>query len=175
MSDEDLIHVRNDFAKEEKRNPTITEIKVLDTYWSDHCRNTTFETELQRLTFPKGKIGDILFETFSQYLIKMRQFLGRDKIPITLMDMSTINARYELKKGHLNDWEISEENNACSLFIDVDNEGAIEKWLMMCKNETHNHPTEIEPFGGPSTCIVGAIRDSLSGRIYVYQAMRITG
>lgn len=174
MSDEDLIHVRNYFAKEEKRNPTITEIKVLDTYWSDHCRHTTFETELQDITFPKGKIGDLLLKTFSQYL-EMRQYLGRDEKPVTLMDMATINARYELKNGNLKDWEISEENNACSIFVDVDIDGETEKWLLMFKNETHNHPTEIEPFGGASTCIGGAIRDPLSGRSFVYQAMRVTG
>lgn len=170
MSFEDIKHVQKYFLTEE-RNPTITEIKMLDTYWSDHCRHTTFETELKKVDFSKDAYIE---KTYTEY-IKMRNFLGRKSKPITLMDMAKINALFERKTGNLADLEISDENNACSIYIDVDNDGVTEKWLLMFKNETHNHPTEIEPFGGASTCIGGAIRDPLSGRSYVYQAMRVTG
>ena len=170
MSDADLYHIQKYFVNEEHREPTITEIRMLDTYWSDHCRHTTFETELRDINFH----DEFVFEAFKDYL-EMRDELNRTEKPVTLMDMATINARYEKKRGNLNDLEVSEENNACSVYVDVNIDGKDEKWLMMFKNETHNHPTEIEPFGGASTCIGGAIRDPLSGRSYVYQAMRVTG
>ena len=170
MSIKDLAFVQDYFKVEEKRNPTITEIRMLDTYWSDHCRHTTFETELKEV-----KASDDFINLAYEAYLDMRKYLGRESKPITLMDMATVNARYESKRGNLEDQEKSEENNACSVYVDVLVDGKKEKWLMMFKNETHNHPTEIEPFGGASTCIGGAIRDPLSGRSYVYQAMRVTG
>ena len=170
MSIKDLAFVQDYFKNTEKRNPTITEIRMLDTYWSDHCRHTTFETELKEV-----KANDEFINLAYEAYLDMRKYLGRENKPITLMDMATINARYESKRGNLEDQEKSEENNACSVYVDVLVDGVKEKWLMMFKNETHNHPTEIEPFGGASTCIGGAIRDPLSGRSYVYQAMRVTG
>ncbi|MCU0329083.1 MAG: phosphoribosylformylglycinamidine synthase [Chitinophagales bacterium] len=168
---EDLVWIQSYFQKE-KRNPTITELKVLDTYWSDHCRHTTFETELTQITF-QSKYNHLLQRSYDQYL-SMRADLGISK-PIRLMDMGTIAAKWLKKQGILNNVDESEEVNACSVVIEVDNDGVIEPWLLQFKNETHNHPTEIEPFGGASTCIGGAIRDPLSGRAYVYQAMRVTG
>ena len=173
MSFEDLLFIQEYFQKEERRDPFETEIKVLDTYWSDHCRHTTFETVLKDVVFEEGKIGDLIKETFEDYL-GLRKKL-RIKKPVTLMDLATINSKYERKNGRLDDLEISDEINACSIFIDVLVQGKIEKWLLMFKNETHNHPTEIEPFGGASTCLGGAIRDPLSGRSFIYGAMRITG
>ena len=170
MSIKDLAFVQDYFKTEEKRNPTITEIRMLDTYWSDHYRHTTIETELKDV-----KANDEFINLAYEAYLDMRKYLGRSNKPITLMDMATVNARYESKRGNLEDLEKSEENNACSVFVDVNVDGKKEKWLMMFKNETHNHPTEIEPFGGASTCIGGAIRDPLSGRSYVYQAMRVTG
>ncbi|MCR5461741.1 MAG: phosphoribosylformylglycinamidine synthase [bacterium] len=170
MSIKDLAFVQDYFKTQEKRNPTITEIRMLDTYWSDHCRHTTFETELKSV-----KANDDFINLAYEVYLDMRKYLGRESKPITLMDMATVNARYESKRGNLEDQEKSEENNACSVYVDVLVDGVKEKWLMMFKNETHNHPTEIEPFGGASTCIGGAIRDPLSGRSYVYQAMRVTG
>ena len=170
MSIKDLAFVQDYFKNTEKRNPTITEIRMLDTYWSDHCRHTTFETELKSVEAS----DDFINVAYEAYL-DMRKYLGRSNKPVTLMDMATVNARYESKRGNLEDQEKSEENNACSVYVDVLVDGKKEKWLMMFKNETHNHPTEIEPFGGASTCIGGAIRDPLSGRSYVYQAMRVTG
>ncbi|MDD2583252.1 MAG: phosphoribosylformylglycinamidine synthase, partial [Desulfuromonadaceae bacterium] len=169
MSIQDFFFIQEYFIKE-KRNPTITEIRMLDTYWSDHCRHTTFETQLKEPVFS----DDFILNTFAEYL-GMRVELNRQDKPVTLMDMAAINARYEKMNGNLEDKEESEENNACSIYVDVDIDGKFEKWLFMFKNETHNHPTEIEPFGGASTCIGGAIRDPLSGRSYVYQAMRVTG
>lgn len=157
-----------------KRNPTETELKVLDTYWSDHCRHTTFETELKNVDFSKSQFQAQLQATYDQYLA-MREELNRQAKPKTLMDLATIFGRYERANGRLDDLEVSDEINACSIEIEVDVNGVKEPWLLMFKNETHNHPTEIEPFGGASTCIGGAIRDPLSGRSYVYQAMRITG
>lgn len=157
-----------------KRNPTETELKVLDTYWSDHCRHTTFETELKNVDFSKSQFQAQLQATYDQYLA-MREELNRQEKPKTLMDLATIFGRYERANGRLDDLEVSDEINACSVEIEVDVNGVKEPWLLMFKNETHNHPTEIEPFGGASTCIGGAIRDPLSGRSYVYQAMRITG
>ncbi|WP_101474718.1 phosphoribosylformylglycinamidine synthase [Fusobacterium sp.] len=177
MTIEDLKFIQEYFKNEEKRDPTETEIKVLDTYWSDHCRHTTFETKIQNIVFPKSKFGESLQEAFNEY-ITMREDVYKDRITkknITLMDMATICGKELRKQGKLNDLEISDEINACSVYIDVDVDGQIEKWLLMFKNETHNHPTEIEPFGGASTCLGGAIRDPLSGRSYVYQAIRVTG
>ena len=174
MSYEDLKSVQDYFKNEEKRNPSETELRVLDTYWSDHCRHTTFETCLDSVVINHERFGEDIQKTYEEYL-RMREVCGRNEKPQTLMDMATINSRYETKMGNLQDVERSEEINACSVFVDVDVDGKIEKWLMQFKNETHNHPTEIEPFGGASTCIGGAIRDPLSGRSYVYQAMRIAG
>ncbi len=177
MTVADLLHVQRYFRDTEERNPTETEIKVLDTYWSDHCRHTTFETKLTNITLPKGRFGEVLQETFEEYLKSREVVHGIKEVekPISLMDMATISGKELKKTGRLDDLEISEEINACSVYIDVDVDGETEKWLLMFKNETHNHPTEIEPFGGASTCLGGAIRDPLSGRSYVYQAIRVTG
>ncbi|GGE30628.1 phosphoribosylformylglycinamidine synthase [Streptococcus himalayensis] len=169
----DLLFIQDYFASI-GRCPTETELKVLDTYWSDHCRHTTFETELRQIDFSASQFQDQLQATYEKYLA-MRTELGRDNKPQTLMDMATIFGRYERANGRLEDLEVSDEINACSVEIDVDVNGVKEPWLLMFKNETHNHPTEIEPFGGAATCIGGAIRDPLSGRSYVYQAMRISG
>lgn len=166
MSQEDLDFIADYFKKEEQRMPTETEIRVLDTYWSDHCRHTTFETELQEIAFPRSEFGRELQRVFEKYL---------DKKSLTLMTMAKAIGKKMRKEGRLDDLEVSEEINACSIYIDVDVDGVMEKWLLMFKNETHNHPTEIEPFGGASTCLGGAIRDPLSGRAYVYQAIRVTG
>lgn len=173
MNLEDLQHIQKYF-KNEDRDPTATEIKVLDTYWSDHCRHTTFETYLKNIKIAKGKMNEAIQKSYEKYL-KLREEVHGNKKPITLMDMGTIGGKYIRKIGKLDDLEISNEVNACSIEVEVDEDGKKEKWLLMFKNETHNHPTEIEPFGGASTCIGGAIRDPLSGRSYVYQAMRITG
>ncbi|EOS60169.1 phosphoribosylformylglycinamidine synthase [Firmicutes bacterium M10-2] len=174
MSLEDLAFVQQYFKEQEQRDPTMTEIRVLDTYWSDHCRHTTFETMLENVTFHEEKLQEELERSFNNYLI-LREKVHQNKKPSTLMDMATIAGKYLRKQGKLNDLEVSDEINACSVEIKVDVNGKEEDWLLMFKNETHNHPTEIEPFGGASTCIGGAIRDPLSGRSYVYQAMRITG
>ena len=177
MTLEDILFIQEYFRDEEKRDPTETEIKVLDTYWSDHCRHTTFETKLKNIIFPKDDFGNTLQEVFNQYL-KDREYVHGEKLnnkKISLMDMATITAKEMRKKGLLDDLEISHEVNACSVHINVNVDGNEEKWLLMFKNETHNHPTEIEPFGGASTCLGGAIRDPLSGRAYVYQAIRVTG
>ncbi|MCL1850484.1 MAG: phosphoribosylformylglycinamidine synthase [Bacteroidetes bacterium] len=174
MSLEDILFVQQYFKNEEQRDPTETEIKVLDTYWSDHCRHTTFETEIEKVTFSPSPFQEQLQDAFNRY-IELRNRVHSGKKPMTLMDLATICGKYERKNGNLDDMEISEEINACSVYVDVDVDGKIEQWLLMFKNETHNHPTEIEPFGGASTCVGGAIRDPLSGRSYVYQAMRVTG
>jgi phosphoribosylformylglycinamidine synthase len=174
MSLEDILFVQQYFKNEEKRNPTETEIKVLDTYWSDHCRHTTFETEIEKITFLPSHSQEQLQNAYNQYF-ELRNKVHGGKKPMTLMDMATICGKYERKSGNLDDMEVSDEINACSIYVDVDVDGQPEKWLLMFKNETHNHPTEIEPFGGASTCVGGAIRDPLSGRSYVYQAMRVTG
>lgn len=173
MNKDDLKVVRDYFNKE-NRDPYETELRILDTYWSDHCRHTTFSTHLEEITIDDGYLSNEMKDSYDLYL-KMRQELGREDKPICLMDMATIGARYLRKKGYLNDLEVSDENNACSIYINVKVNKRDEKWLLMFKNETHNHPTEIEPFGGASTCLGGAIRDPLSGRSYVYQAMRVTG
>ena len=173
MEVDDLLFIQ-DYFKSIERVPTETELKVLDTYWSDHCRHTTFETELKNIDFSASKFQKQLQATYDKY-IAMRDELGRTEKPQTLMDMATIFGRYERANGRLDDMEVSDEINACSVEIEVDVNGVKEPWLLMFKNETHNHPTEIEPFGGAATCIGGAIRDPLSGRSYVYQAMRISG
>ena len=173
MEVDDLLFIQ-DYFKSIGRVPTETELKVLDTYWSDHCRHTTFETELKHIDFSASKFQKQLQATYDKY-IAMRDELGRSEKPQTLMDMATIFGRYERANGRLDDMEVSDEINACSVEIEVDVNGVKEPWLLMFKNETHNHPTEIEPFGGAATCIGGAIRDPLSGRSYVYQAMRISG
>ncbi|MCX6207953.1 MAG: phosphoribosylformylglycinamidine synthase [Bacteroidetes bacterium] len=158
---------------EENRNPTETEIKALDTYWSDHCRHTTFLTELENISI-EGDYKIEIEKTFQKYLACKKE-LGREHKPTTLMDLGTLPAKYLHKKGFLKDWHQSKENNAATIEIDIDVKDKTEKWLLLFKNETHNHPTEIEPFGGAATCIGGAIRDPLSGRSYVYQAMRLSG
>ena len=172
MSKNDIMMIK-DYFNEEDRDPTITELKVIDTYWSDHCRHTTFNTEIQDVKFEDGKYKDLIENAFKDY-ISSREFLGVKK-PMSLMDLGTINAKLSRKLGLLDNLDISEEINACSIEIDVNIDESTEKWLLMFKNETHNHPTEIEPFGGAATCLGGAIRDPLSGRSYVYQAMRVTG
>ncbi|WP_438838882.1 phosphoribosylformylglycinamidine synthase [Streptococcus pluranimalium] len=173
MEVDDLLFIQ-DYFKSIGRVPTETELKVLDTYWSDHCRHTTFETELKNIDFSASKFQKQLQATYDKY-VAMRDELGRSEKPQTLMDMATIFGRYEHANGRLDDMEVSDEINACSVEIEVDVNGVKEPWLLMFKNETHNHPTEIEPFGGAATCIGGAIRDPLSGRSFVYQAMRISG
>ncbi|MBQ9893436.1 MAG: phosphoribosylformylglycinamidine synthase [Bacteroidales bacterium] len=173
MSDDDLDEVVRYFTAE-GRNPTETELRILDTYWSDHCRHTTFTTRLTDVSVEDSFIREDIEKEIGRYH-SIRLELGRDHKPVCLMDLATIGARYLRSKGLLDDLEVSGENNACSIFVDVDVDGAVEKWLLQFKNETHNHPTEIEPFGGASTCLGGAIRDPLSGRAYVYQAMRVTG
>lgn len=173
MDLENLKYIQEYFKNTEKRDPTMTEIRVFDTYWSDHCRHTTFETYLRNIEIKSEKFHEELQNSFEKYL-KIKEKL-EDKKEITLMNLATCSGKYFKKIGKLEDLEISDEINACSVEIDVDVNGKLEKWLLMFKNETHNHPTEIEPYGGASTCLGGAIRDPLSGRAYVYQAMRITG
>ncbi|MGN0189967.1 MAG: phosphoribosylformylglycinamidine synthase, partial [Candidatus Cryptobacteroides sp.] len=179
MNADDLREVVNYFKKE-GRDPYETELRILDTYWSDHCRHTTFTTELEDVTIEESFIKDEICDTYNLYL-KLRKGLGREGKGLNLMDLATIGAKWLRKEGLLDDLEVSEENNACSIFVDIDTAPSPEsgshkeRWLLQFKNETHNHPTEIEPFGGAATCLGGAIRDPLSGRAYVYQAMRVTG
>lgn len=168
--DNDDIKFCRDYFRSEKRNPTITEIRMIDTYWSDHCRHTTFGTIIDNCDIKPSYIAD----TYAEYRAN-REELGRGNKPVCLMDIATLAAKKLKKDGLLNDLDESEEINACSVKITVDVDGKDEEWLLMFKNETHNHPTEIEPFGGAATCLGGAIRDPLSGRSYVYQAMRVTG
>ena len=177
MSAEDLLFCRNYFKETEKRDPSITEIRVIDTYWSDHCRHTTFLTKLNKIEFAEGSANDQVRTAFEKYLAVRKEVYGdrAETRDITLMDAATIAAKYLKKTGKLKDLDESEEINACSIKIKVDVDGEEQDWLLMFKNETHNHPTEIEPFGGAATCLGGAIRDPLSGRSYVYQAMRVTG
>lgn len=177
MSIDDLLFTREYFADVEKRNPTITEIRVLDTYWSDHCRHTTFLTAIENVTFEDGKYNEPVESTYKKYLEDRKAVLGdkADKKDVCLMDIALLAMKKLRADGLLDDLEVSEEINACSIVVDVDVDGKDEEWLVMFKNETHNHPTEIEPFGGAATCLGGAIRDPLSGRSYVYQAMRVTG
>ena len=173
MNADDLREVVNYFQKE-GRDPVETELRILDTYWSDHCRHTTFTTEIEEITLDESFLKSELEESIA-LMRKIRKELGREEKSLCLMELATIGARYLKKQGKLDDMEQSEENNACSIFVNVDVDGEMERWLLQFKNETHNHPTEIEPFGGASTCLGGAIRDPLSGRSYVYQAMRVTG
>jgi phosphoribosylformylglycinamidine synthase len=174
MSLGDLLSVHDYFKNTEKRDPSVTELRVLDTYWSDHCRHSTFETELKDIRFGEGPYKEELETAFAAYMADRKE-AGRTEKPITLMDMATLYARVTRARGGLEDQEISEEINAAAIFVQVERNGVKEPWLLQFKNETHNHPTEIEPFGGASTCVGGAIRDPLSGRAHVYQAMRITG
>lgn len=162
------------YFQHKHRDPNFTELKILDTYWSDHCRHTTFTTILENIKIEESFVSSDISDTYHLYL-DLRKHLKRANRPIFLMDLATIGMRYLRQQGKLDDLEQSEENNACSIHIDVDSDGVVEPWLLMFKNETHNHPTEIEPFGGAATCLGGAIRDPLSGRSYVYQAMRVTG
>ena len=173
MNADDLAEVVKYF-RGERRNPTETELRILDTYWSDHCRHTTFTTELQDISVEDSFLRGELEAELGEFR-RIRVELGREDRRLCLMELATIGARYLKKQGLLDDLEQSEENNACSVYVDVDVDGETEKWLLQFKNETHNHPTEIEPFGGASTCLGGAIRDPLSGRAYIYQAMRVTG
>jgi len=173
MSEADIIFCQKYFRDTEKRNPTITEIRVIDTYWSDHCRHTTFATHINDVTFEDGKYKNVVENVYKMYLDEKKS-LGREQKPVCLMDIATTGMRALRAQGKLDNFDESEEINACSIVVPVDVDGE-EDWLVMFKNETHNHPTEIEPFGGAATCLGGAIRDPLSGRSYVYQAMRVTG
>ncbi|MBR6647153.1 MAG: phosphoribosylformylglycinamidine synthase [Clostridia bacterium] len=175
MDLDDIKFCREYFAESEKRNPSMTEMRMIDTYWSDHCRHTTFLTKLQNIEFADNEATDKVKEVFGRYVKARETLYVEKKKDITLMDVATIAAKELKKAGYLKELDQSEEINACSIEADVDVDGRIEKWLIMFKNETHNHPTEIEPFGGAATCLGGAIRDPLSGRSYVYQAMRVTG
>ena len=176
MTFKDFLHIQNYFKNEEKRNPSMTEIRVLDTYWSDHCRHTTFSTELKDVAFEDGYYKAPIQGTYEQYLADHKEiFKGRDDKFVCLMDLALMAMRKLKKEGKLQDQEESDEINACSIVVPVEIDGKTEEWLVNFKNETHNHPTEIEPFGGAATCLGGAIRDPLSGRTYVYQAMRVTG
>ena len=176
MTFRDFQHIQNYFRNEEKRDPSMTEIRVLDTYWSDHCRHTTFSTELTDVSFEDGYYRKPIEETYQQYLSDRAEIYRdrKDKF-VCLMDLALMAMRKLKAEGKLNDQEESEEINACSIVVPVEIDGQTEEWLVNFKNETHNHPTEIEPFGGAATCLGGAIRDPLSGRTYVYQAMRVTG
>ena len=176
MTFKDFLHIQNYFAREEKRDPTMTEIRVLDTYWSDHCRHTTFSTELKEVSFGEGYYKKPLEDTYRQYLADRQDvYQGRSDKFVCLMDLALMAMKKLKKEGKLQDQEESDEINACSIVVPVEIDGETEEWLVNFKNETHNHPTEIEPFGGAATCLGGAIRDPLSGRTYVYQAMRVTG
>ena len=176
MTFKDFQHIQNYFKKEEDRDPSMTEIRVLDTYWSDHCRHTTFSTELTDVKFEDGDYKTPLEETYRQYLADHSEiFKGREDKFVCLMDLALMAMRKLKKEGKLEDQEESDEINACSIVVPIKVDGVEEEWLVNFKNETHNHPTEIEPFGGAATCLGGAIRDPLSGRTYVYQAMRVTG
>ena len=176
MTFKDFQHIQNYFKNEEKRDPSMTEIRVLDTYWSDHCRHTTFSTELTDVKFDEGDYKEPIVKTYEKYLAD-REILykGRDDKFVCLMDLALMAMKKLKSEGKLADQEESDEINACSIVVPVDVDGKEEEWLINFKNETHNHPTEIEPFGGAATCLGGAIRDPLSGRTYVYQAMRVTG
>lgn len=176
MTFKDFLHIQNYYKNEEKRNPSMTEIRVLDTYWSDHCRHTTFSTELKNVTFGEGDYKEPIEKTYEKYL-EDRQVLYKDRDDkfVCLMDLALMAMKKLKAEGKLQDQEESDEINACSIVVPVDVDGKEEEWLINFKNETHNHPTEIEPFGGAATCLGGAIRDPLSGRTYVYQAMRVTG
>ena len=176
MTFKDFLHIQNYFKNEEKRNPSMTEIRVLDTYWSDHCRHTTFSTELKNVKFDDGFYQAPIKKTYEEYLDAHKEmYKGRDDKFVCLMDLALLAMKKLKAEGKLADQEESDEINACSIVVPVEVDGKTEEWLVNFKNETHNHPTEIEPFGGAATCLGGAIRDPLSGRTYVYQAMRVTG
>ena len=176
MTFKDFLHIQNYFKSEEHRDPSMTEIRVLDTYWSDHCRHTTFSTELKNVAFTDGYYREPIEGTYQKYLADRAEiFKGREDKFVCLMDLALMAMRKLKKEGKLDDQEESDEINACSIVVPVEIDGKTEEWLVNFKNETHNHPTEIEPFGGAATCLGGAIRDPLSGRTYVYQAMRVTG
>ncbi len=176
MTFKDFLHIQKYFKEEEKRDPSMTEIRVLDTYWSDHCRHTTFLTELTDVTFDEGHYRIPIEATYERYLKDREElYAGRDDKFVCLMDLALMGMKRLKKDGLLDDMEESDEINACSIVVPVEIDGETEEWLISFKNETHNHPTEIEPFGGAATCLGGAIRDPLSGRSYVYQAMRVTG
>ncbi len=175
MSYKDLLFCQEYFRDQEKRNPTITELKVIDTYWSDHCRHTTFATEITSVEIEDAKLNKPVADAFAAYEKARGEVYGDRKKDRCLMDIATMGMRLLKKKGLLDDLEESEEINACSIRATIEVDGKPQEWLVMFKNETHNHPTEIEPFGGAATCLGGAIRDPLSGRSYVYQAMRVTG
>ncbi|MCR5518552.1 MAG: phosphoribosylformylglycinamidine synthase [Lachnospiraceae bacterium] len=176
MTFKDFLHIQNYFKNEEKRDPSVTEIRVLDTYWSDHCRHTTFSTELKNIEFASGKYEKPIKDTYEEYLKDRGElYAGRSDKFVCLMDLALLAMKKLKKEGKLADQEESDEINACSIVVPVEIDGKTEEWLVNFKNETHNHPTEIEPFGGAATCLGGAIRDPLSGRTYVYQAMRVTG
>jgi len=175
MNPADISHIHNYFKNTEKRDPTITEIKVLDTYWSDHCRHTTFLTNIEKVDIEDGEFSEPIKAAYEKYLELREDVHGKKDKPVCLMDIAQMGMRYLKKTGALKNLDESEEVNACSIKVKASVNGKEEDWLIMFKNETHNHPTEIEPFGGAATCLGGAIRDPLSGRAYVYQAMRITG
>lgn len=176
MTFRDFLHIQNYFKNEEKRDPSMTEIRVLDTYWSDHCRHTTFSTELKEVVFDDGYYRAPMEQTYQDYLDTHKNiYAGRDDKFVCLMDIALMAMKRLKKEGKLADQEESDEINACSIVVPIEVDGVTEEWLVNFKNETHNHPTEIEPFGGAATCLGGAIRDPLSGRTYVYQAMRVTG
>ncbi len=176
MTFQDFQFIQNYYTQDEKRDPSMTEIRVLDTYWSDHCRHTTFLTELTEITFEEGYYTEPIKAAYASYLAEREKlYKGRDDKYISLMDMALLAMKKLKADGKLEDMEVSDEINACSIIVPVEIDGKTEEWLIFFKNETHNHPTEIEPFGGAATCLGGAIRDPLSGRGYVYQAMRVTG
>ena len=175
MSMEDLAFCRDYFRKDEKRDPSVTELRVIDTYWSDHCRHTTFSTRLEKIEIEKSALSGAIEDALKAYYDARAEVYGETGRPVSLMDMAVIGMKLLRKRGQIPDLDLSEEINACSIEVPVTVDGKEEKWLVQFKNETHNHPTEIEPFGGAATCLGGAIRDPLSGRAYVYQAMRVTG
>ena len=176
MTLSDLKFCRDYFRDEEHRDPTVTELRVIDTYWSDHCRHTTFLTRLEKIEIEKGALSEAIENALKEYYSARDEIYGKDtKRDVSLMDMAIIGMKLLRKRGLIPDLDVSDEINACSIEVPVTIDGKTEKWLVQFKNETHNHPTEIEPFGGAATCLGGAIRDPLSGRAYVYQAMRVTG
>ncbi len=176
MTFHDFLHIQNYFSSEEKRDPSMTEIRVLDTYWSDHCRHTTFLTELNKIRIEEGYYKEPITQAYERYLSDRKElYKGREDKYVSLMDIALMAMKKLKAQGKLEDMEVSDEINACSIVVPVEIDGKTEEWLVFFKNETHNHPTEIEPFGGAATCLGGAIRDPLSGRGYVYQAMRVTG
>ncbi|MFR8230414.1 MAG: AIR synthase-related protein [Anaeromassilibacillus sp.] len=176
MTLEDLLFCRDYFKKDEHRDPSVTELRVIDTYWSDHCRHTTFSTRLEHIKIVEGALSEAIEGALQAYYEARREVYGENTDrPVSLMDMAVIGMKLLRKRGQIPDLDLSDEINACSIEVPVTIDGKEEKWLVQFKNETHNHPTEIEPFGGAATCLGGAIRDPLSGRAYVYQAMRVTG